>query len=90
MAEPAPPPAGPIPLDLPAGVHQLCNCGRSRDGWFCDGAHLGSGRLFRGLRLESACTVMICGCGHSHSYPLCDGSHARPAAPKRWWLRWLP
>ncbi|MDM7938553.1 MAG: hypothetical protein QUV06_14015 [Cyanobium sp. CZS 48M] len=36
----------------PVGVHQLCSCGRSRHGWFCE------------LHLEQACTVMFCGCGH--------------------------
>jgi len=84
MAEPAPPSAGPIPLELPAGVHQLCRCGRSRHGWFCDGAHLGTGWLSRELRLEQASTVMVCGCTHSRHYPLCDGSHARPSS-RPWW-----
>jgi CDGSH iron-sulfur domain-containing protein 3 len=88
MAESAPPSAGPIPLELPAGVHQLCRCGRSRHGWFCDGAHLGTGWVSRELRLDQASTVMVCGCGLSHRYPLCDGRHAKPASSKRWWRWW--
>jgi len=44
---------GPIRLDLPAGVHQLCSCGLGRHGWFCDGAYLGSGRLPHELRLDT-------------------------------------
>ncbi len=79
--------AGPQALDLPAGVHQLCSCGRSRHGWFCDGAHLGSGRVSRELRLKEATTVLLCGCGRSHRYPLCDGSHRAPAG-KPWWRWW--
>jgi CDGSH-type Zn-finger protein len=88
MAEPEPAPAGPTPLALPAGVHQLCSCGLSRHGWFCDGAHLGSGRVSYELPLEQATTVMLCGCGRSSRYPLCDGSHARQADRKGWWRRW--
>ena len=68
-------PVGPVSLQLPAGVHHLCGCGRSRHGWFCDGAHLGSGRVFHELRLEQPSTVVLCGCGRSPHYPFCDGSH---------------
>ena len=88
MAESARHCAGPIPLELPAGVHKLCRCGRSRHGWFCDGAHLGTGWQSRELRLAQASMVMICGCAHSHRYPLCDGSHAKPAGSRSWWKWW--
>ncbi|MEI7665264.1 MAG: CDGSH iron-sulfur domain-containing protein [Synechococcaceae cyanobacterium ELA263] len=80
-------PGGPQALDLPAGVHQLCGCGRSRHGWFCDGAHLGSGQVSYELRLEEAATVLLCGCGRSHRYPRCDGSHRVPAG-RPWWQWW--
>jgi CDGSH-type Zn-finger protein len=86
MPHPDPPAAGPEPLALPAGVHQLCRCGRSRQGWFCDGAHLGTGRVSFELRLREPATVLLCGCGRSHRYPLCDGSHDVPA--RRAWWRW--
>jgi CDGSH-type Zn-finger protein len=79
---------GPLPLDLPAGVHQLCSCGRSRHGWMCDGAHLGTGRVSHELRLERPGRVMVCGCGRSRRYPLCDGSHARLDAARPWWRLW--
>lgn len=80
---PAPGPAPtPEPLDLPAGVHHLCSCGRSRHGWFCDGAHLGTGRIAYELTLEEPSTVVLCRCGRSRRYPLCDGSHGR----SRWRL----
>jgi CDGSH iron-sulfur domain-containing protein 3 len=87
MAEPDVPSPGPEPLHLLAGVHQLCSCGRSRHGWFCDGAHLGSGRVSYELRLEEAATVLLCRCGRSRRYPLCDGSHGAPAR-KPWWRPW--
>ncbi len=81
------PDAGPEPLALAAGVHQLCACGRSRHGWFCDGAHLGSGRVAFELRLAEPATVPMCRCGRSHCYPLCDGRHAQPRR-RPWWRPW--
>lgn len=79
---------GPIHLELPAGTHQLCSCRRSRHGWFCDGAHLGTGRVSYELHQDSPATVLMCGCGRSQRYPLCDGSHGRP--PRRPWWPWWP
>ena len=81
---PETPSDGPQPLELPAGVHRLCACGRSRHGWICDGAHLGSGRLFHEVRLDQPTTLLLCGCGRSQRYPFCDGRHERPAA-RPWW-----
>jgi CDGSH-type Zn-finger protein len=87
MPEPTDRRPGPEPLELPAGVHQLCSCGRSHQGWFCDGAHLGTGRVSYELRLREPTTVLMCRCGRSHHYPLCDGSHGMP--PRRpWWRPW--
>jgi CDGSH-type Zn-finger protein len=80
--DPATPDSMPEPFDLPAGVHHLCSCGRSRHGWFCDGAHLGTGRIAYELTLEEPTTVLLCRCGRSRRYPLCDGSHGR----SRWRL----
>jgi CDGSH-type Zn-finger protein len=88
MADSDSPAAGPQALALAAGVHQLCGCGRSRHGWYCDGAHLGTGRVSYELRLRQAATVAMCGCGRSHRYPLCDGSHGA-LAPQPWWRRWM-
>jgi CDGSH-type Zn-finger protein len=84
------PEAGPEAVMLPAGVHHLCGCGRSRHGWFCDGAHLGTGQIAYELRLAREETVWLCRCGRARRYPLCDGSHAKAAArkAKRGWLRW--
>ena len=84
MPDPAAAGPGPEPLELPAGVHQLCSCARSHHGWLCDGAHLGSGRVSYELRLNTAATVLMCRCGRSHRYPLCDGRHAAPDR-RPWW-----
>jgi CDGSH-type Zn-finger protein len=82
-----PPGGGPESVSLPAGIHQLCRCGRSRQGWFCDGAHLGSGLVSYELRLESPATVTLCGCGRSRRFPFCDGRHQRPVS-QPWWRFW--
>lgn len=78
---------GPELLALPAGIHQLCRCGRSRQGWFCDGAHLGTGQVSYELRLAAPSQVVLCGCGRSRRYPFCDGRHQRPE-PHPWWRFW--
>jgi CDGSH-type Zn-finger protein len=65
----------------------LLRCGCSRQGWFCQGAHLGRGKVFYDLRLSEAGTMLMCRCGRSHRYFLCDGRHA--AQPRRlWWRPW--
>jgi CDGSH-type Zn-finger protein len=61
--------------------------GRSRHGWFCDGAHLGTDLVSYKLRLSEEATVLMCSCERSHRYPLCDGRHAVPAR-RPWWRRW--
>jgi CDGSH-type Zn-finger protein len=81
---------GPEPLTLAAGVHHLCACGRSRNGWWCDGAHLGTGRIAFELRLDKEETVWLCRCGRSRRHPLCDGRHAKGEGRARpWWRRWF-
>lgn len=87
MAEDPSPGAGPQPVELPAGTYLLCSCGRSRHGWFCDGAHLGTGLIPRHLRLEQPTTVLMCGCGRSRRYPRCDGRHNHPLQ-RPWWRWW--
>jgi CDGSH-type Zn-finger protein len=86
-------PSEPTPLELPAGIHQLCGCGRSHHGPFCDGSHLGTGRVSYRLELSQATTVLICTCGASRRIPLCDGSHGRAgsrttASRRSWWHFW--
>lgn len=65
----------PTPLALEAGSHALCVCGRSGNGFLCDGSHAGTGKTPHLLRLEAPGTVYACSCGRSGSIPFCDGSH---------------
>jgi CDGSH-type Zn-finger protein len=87
MSEPTVRSCGPKPLELPAGVHQLCSCGRSHHGWFCDGTHLGTVRVSYVMWLSTPTKVLMCRCGHSHRYPLCDGNHGVQSR-KPWWQPW--
>ncbi|MFN9622354.1 MAG: CDGSH iron-sulfur domain-containing protein [Cyanobacteriota bacterium] len=84
---------GPEPLTLPPGVHHLCTCGRSRHGWWCDGAHLGTGRIAFELQLDKEETVWLCRCGRSRRHPFCDGRHSMgetgPGSVRPWWRRWF-
>jgi CDGSH-type Zn-finger protein len=78
----------PMPVEVVAGkAYFWCTCGRSKNQPFCDGAHLGTGRVAYDLQLEQATTVMLCGCGHSRRYPLCDGRH-KAAVARPWWRWW--
>ena len=79
--------SGPEPVALRKGRYLLCRCGRSRCGWFCDGAHLGTGLIPRDLQLDQDATVLMCGCGRSRHYPRCDGRHNQPDQPP-WWQWW--
>lgn len=80
LGDPDPPAAGPQPLELPAGLQQLCGCCSRRHGWFCDGAHLGSGRVSCELRHRESTTVLRCGCGRSPRLPAVRRQPSGPGA----------
>lgn len=69
----------PLVLEVEAGVHWWCSCGRSSHPPFCDGSHKGTG--LQPVKFEAAerTTVRWCQCKHSARPPICDGSHARLA-----------
>lgn len=65
----------PIVLDLPAGEHYVCICGRTGTAPFCDGSHKGTGFDPRHVVLTEPGKVAICSCRKSTNAPHCDGSH---------------
>ena len=54
----------------------ICQCGRSKDGVFCDGSHEGTECLPKAVTLKKTNTYHICLCKTSHNFPFCDGNHS--------------
>jgi CDGSH-type Zn-finger protein len=75
MSEPVVAGKAPIELELEAGEHWWCSCGRSRNQPFCDGSHAGTDFTPMRFRLEEKQTVWLCACKHSANPPFCDGAH---------------
>lgn len=67
----------PMGLEVEAGVHWWCACGRSSHPPFCDGSHKGTG--IQPVKFETLVqtTVWWCQCKHTKTPPLCDGTHKR-------------
>ncbi len=67
----------PIAIELKKGQHYLwCQCGKSRQQPFCDGAHHGT--KFKPLVFENQTDgiVSLCNCKQTKNSPFCDGSHS--------------
>jgi len=67
--------AEPLKVQLPAGRHTICACGRTAAPPRCDGSHQGTGLTPQILDLEEARIVAWCTCRSSGKLPMCDGSH---------------
>ncbi len=67
----------PLALEVEAGTHWWCSCGRAAQQPFCDGSHKGTG--FQPVKFEVAekTTVWWCQCKHTANPPLCDGAHKK-------------
>jgi CDGSH-type Zn-finger protein len=66
----------PYAVELEAGDHYWCACGRSKNQPFCDGAHAGSGIGPTKLTVTRSGTHYLCGCRASKNGAFCDGSHS--------------
>jgi CDGSH iron-sulfur domain-containing protein 3 len=64
-----------LALEVEAGTHWWCSCGRSSHQPFCDGSHKGTGFQPVKVEVEEKKTIWWCQCKHSANPPLCDGSH---------------
>ena len=67
----------PLALEVEAGTHWWCSCGKAAQQPFCDGSHKGSG--FQPVKFEVAekTSVWWCQCKHTGNPPLCDGAHKK-------------
>ena len=63
-------------VNLQAGRHAICCCGKTGNAPFCDGSHAGTD--FRPVLKdvgESGETIAWCTCRTTGNTPFCDGSH---------------
>lgn len=68
----------PYVLDLEAGTHLWCSCGRSTKEPFCDlNTHKSLGFAPKKIELTEKKKVALCGCRQTKNPPYCDGSHAK-------------
>ena len=75
---------GPMEVDLEAGNHAWCSCGRSSNQPFCDGSHkavneAGGDHAPVLIKLRKPTKVKLCMCKQTSTPPYCDGTHAADA-----------
>ncbi len=75
MSEPICVQKSPFGIELEAGEHYWCACGRSKNQPLCDGSHKGTGLVPVRFSLPAAKKVYLCGCKRTQSPPFCDGTH---------------
>jgi len=67
----------PYVLDLEAGQHLWCACGKSETDPICDlKTHKTLGLAPMRFELAEKKKVALCGCKQSKNPPYCDGTHA--------------
>lgn len=62
-------------IELPAGVHLWCSCGRSASQPLCDGSHEGTGLQPVPFELSAPAKLKLCLCKHTKRPPYCDNTH---------------
>jgi len=72
----------PLALEVEAGTHWWCSCGRSSHPPFCDGSHKGTGLQPVEFEVAEKKTIWWCQCKHTANPPLCDGSHKNLPKPE--------
>lgn len=67
---------GPKVIQLVAGRHAICTCGRSAKAPVCDGSHKGSSYTPELVDVDApGRTCAWCTCRATKNAPYCDGSH---------------
>lgn len=77
MAKPTIADKKPVQVDLEAGEHYWCSCGRSKNQPFCDGSHAGTDFKPMAFSVDEPGQAHLCMCKFTQNPPYCDGSHAR-------------
>jgi CDGSH-type Zn-finger protein len=68
----------PFQAEVVAGkTYYWCQCGRSKNQPYCDGAHAETSLTPIAYDAETDGTVYFCGCKQTSNQPLCDGSHQK-------------
>lgn len=75
MADPIVAQRGSYAIELAAGEHWWCACGRSKTQPFCDGSHKGTGITPMKFTVDKTEKLWLCGCKASGNKPFCDGTH---------------
>lgn len=64
-------------MEVPAGTHYWCSCGKSKNQPFCDGSHKGTGMQPIAFVIDEKKEVALCMCKRSENAPYCDGTHSK-------------
>jgi CDGSH-type Zn-finger protein len=67
----------PVMVELEAGTHYWCSCGKSKTEPFCDGSHTGTAFVPVEFVVETRKKAGLCTCGRTEKAPYCDGTHAK-------------